>query len=56
MKITSEVLDLIKRYEGLILNAYKDPAGVYTIGYGHTKGVKKGQRFYEEPHREIPFW
>ena len=48
MKITSEVLDLIKRYEGLILNAYKDPAGVYTIGYGHTKGVKKGQVITKE--------
>lgn len=48
MKITSEVLDLIKRYEGLILNAYKDPAGVYTIGYGHTKGVKKGQIITKE--------
>lgn len=48
MKITSEVLDLIKRYEGLILNAYKDPAGVYTIGYGHTKGVYKGQIITKE--------
>lgn len=24
------------------MTAYKCPAGVYTIGYGHTKGVKKG--------------
>lgn len=25
------------------LTAYKCPAGVWTIGYGHTKGVKMGQ-------------
>jgi lysozyme len=28
--------------------AYKCPAGVYTIGYGHTKGVKKGQKITKE--------
>lgn len=32
-------VDLIKHFEGLFLNAYKCPAGVYTIGYGHT-GLK----------------
>lgn len=42
MKITNEVLELIKRYEGCILNAYKDVSGVYTIGYGHTANVKPG--------------
>ena len=29
-------IDLIKRFEGLRLDAYKDPAGIWTIGYGHT--------------------
>lgn len=33
--------DLIKKYEGLRTTAYKCPAGVLTIGYGHTKGVTK---------------
>lgn len=33
---------LIARFESLKFNAYKCPAGVWTIGYGHTKGVKKG--------------
>ncbi len=28
--------DLIKKYEGLRLEAYKCPAGVWTIGYGNT--------------------
>ena len=35
-------LNIIKHYEGLELEAYQDPVGVWTIGYGHTKGVKRG--------------
>lgn len=35
-------LVLIKNFEGLRLTAYRCPAGVPTIGYGHTKGVKMG--------------
>ena len=30
--------------EGCRLEAYKDAAGVPTIGYGHTKGVRMGDR------------
>jgi lysozyme len=33
-------IQLIKGFEGLKLESYKCPAGVWTIGYGHTKGVK----------------
>lgn len=33
---------LIAKYEGCRLQAYKCPAGVWTIGYGHTAGVKEG--------------
>lgn len=29
-------LELVKAFEGLFLTAYKCPAGVWTIGYGHT--------------------
>ena len=36
-------LNLIKQFEGCRLKAYKCPAGVWTIGYGHTAGVKAGQ-------------
>jgi len=32
--------DLIKKYEGLKLTSYLCPAGVPTIGWGHTYGVK----------------
>lgn len=42
MKITQEGIDLIKEFEGCRLIAYKCPAGVWTIGYGHTTGVKEG--------------
>ncbi len=37
MKISIEGLALIKKFEGLELEAYKCAAGVWTIGYGHTK-------------------
>lgn len=31
-------------FEGLRLNAYKDAAGVPTIGYGHTYNVRMGDK------------
>lgn len=42
MKITQEGIELIKSFEGCRLIAYKCPAGVWTIGYGHTDGVREG--------------
>lgn len=42
MKISEEGLALIKKFEGCELTAYKCSAGVWTIGYGHTKGVEEG--------------
>ena len=38
MKISNKGKDLIKKYEGCKLEAYKCPAGIWTIGYGHTDG------------------
>jgi len=35
-------LEIVKFYEGLKLKAYLCPAGIPTIGYGHTKNVKLG--------------
>jgi len=32
----NDALSLIRRFEGLRLRAYRDAAGVWTIGYGHT--------------------
>ena len=36
MEISQKGTDLIKRFEGCRLSAYKCPAGILTIGYGHT--------------------
>lgn len=43
-KISSRGVDLICEFEGCRLSAYRCPAGVPTIGFGHTKGVKMGDR------------
>ena len=43
-KINKSGLNLIKKYEGCKLTSYICPAGVLTIGYGHTgKDVKQNQ-------------
>ena len=36
MHISQSGIDLIKEYEGLRLESYYCPAGILTIGYGHT--------------------
>lgn len=38
MNISQKGIELIKKYEGCRLQAYLCPAGVWTIGYGHTGG------------------
>lgn len=48
MKISDEGLKLIQRFEGCRLESYQDPVGVWTIGYGHTSGVKKGMKISQE--------
>jgi len=48
MKISDEGLALIKHFEGCRLEAYLCPAGVWTIGYGHTRGVKDGDVIDQE--------
>ena len=42
MKTSPKGIALIKEFEGLRLKAYLCPGGVWTIGYGHTAGVKPG--------------
>ena len=42
MNISEQGLELIKIFEGCELKAYKCAAGVWTIGYGHIKGVSEG--------------
>lgn len=42
MRTSERGLSLIKSFEGLRLQAYQDSVGVWTIGYGATRGVKAG--------------
>ena len=48
MKASEKCLDLIRKYESCKLEAYKCPSGILTIGWGHTKGVKKGQKITQD--------
>lgn len=47
-EISEDGINLIKEFEGLRLQAYKDIVGVPTIGYGSTKGVKMGMIITED--------
>lgn len=51
--ISDKGQELIKKQEGLRLSAYKDVAGVPTIGYGHTKTAKAGEKITEEKANEL---
>ena len=44
MKTSDVSIELIKKYEGCVLKAYKCPSGVWTIAYGHTNGVRSGMQ------------
>ena len=44
MRTSQDGIDLVKQFEGCRLTAYRCPAGKPTIGYGHTAGVRMGQR------------
>lgn len=46
--ISEKGLALIRKWEGLRLEAYQDITGCWTIGYGHTLGVCKGDRITQE--------
>ena len=44
MRASDTLIRAIKKFEGCALTAYQDSGGVWTIGYGHTAGVKKGDK------------
>lgn len=48
MNISKEGINLIKKFEGCELKAYKCAAGVWTIGYGSTHGIEKGMEISQE--------
>ncbi|KAA0573374.1 lysozyme [Azospirillum sp. Sh1] len=51
--VCQAAIDLVKHFEGLYLQAYLCPAGVPTIGYGHTAGVKLGQKITAEQAEDL---
>jgi len=55
MNISDDGFNIIKKFEGCELEAYKCAAGVWTIGYGHTKDVQEGDKWTEEKS-EFMLW
>lgn len=54
MKASNTLIEAIKRFEGFRSTAYRCPAGVWTVGYGHTVGVKRGDKMTEgEAERQL---
>ena len=53
MKVTDNLMTQLMVMEGLSLEAYEDCAGVPTIGYGHTKDVKMGDRISKYWAKEL---
>ena len=47
MRASSTLIAAIKKFEGVRLTAYQDSVGVWTVGFGHTAGVKKGDKITE---------
>lgn len=48
MKVSNKAIEIIKKYEGLELTVYRCPAGILTIGYGHTKTAEPGMTINKE--------
>lgn len=46
--ISKNGIDLIQKWESLELTSYLDTGGVWTIGWGHTAGVKQGMTITKE--------
>lgn len=54
MEYPAEVaMDFIEAWEGCRLTAYKCPAGVWTIGVGHTKDVTEHDEITYEQSRDL---
>lgn len=50
---TNDLIELVKKYEGFYSKPYYCPSGVLTIGYGHTKNVKKNDVITKETANEL---
>ena len=52
-RINSNGLLLIKSFEGLRLKAYRDAVGIWTIGYGTTRGVQPNMSISEAEAEQL---
>ena len=55
MKTDRKGINLIKEYEGCRLDAYICPAGIWTIGYGHTSNVTPYSEITEKQANDLLF-
>lgn len=46
--MNKDLITLVKHFEGCHLTAYKDPVGIWTIGWGETDGVTRGMKISQE--------
>lgn len=53
MRTGQNGINLIKSFESLRLEAYRCPAGIHTIGYGHTAGVRRGDVIDEQKAEQL---
>lgn len=53
MKASERAYALIRRFEGCRLAAYRCPAGVWTICYGHTSGIVPGMNITASRAEEL---
>ena len=47
-EVNAAGIALIKSFEGLRTEAYRDQRGIWTLGYGHTRGVAEGDTCTDE--------
>lgn len=47
-KVAQSAVDLIKHWEGFNATPYLCPAKIWSIGYGHTRTVRAGQKITQE--------
>ena len=53
MKLGEKGTEILKYFEGCKLTAYQDSVGVWTIGYGHTKGVYDGMTITQDQAEQM---
>ena len=53
MIVSDILLEKLMEMEGCKLAAYRDAAGVPTIGYGHTAGVRMGDRISKQQAKAL---